>query len=499
MNSNLLLKGGRVIDLAQGLDCVADVAIVQGKISSIGENLSLADAEVLDLSGKIVCAGFFDFHVHAYGGIAFADPDSIGVNLGTTSMIDAGGAGAYSWDEFKALIVGQTKTEIYLWLLTGAAGMYAFSAEWKSARSLIDIPINRLLDIVEEHRDRIVGLKMAGFAALGLGPMKMAKGLANVLNLPLYMHIGDLFESPAQTYTAETLDLLESGDYVAHCYTPSPGNLIGEDGKVLPEALNARDRGVWFDLAFGGFNFSFDLAESLMDQGIVPSTISTDLQQINVTGPVYSLTNVMSAMMAIGMTFNDVLRRVTVNPAEQLGLTHKAGSLKMGMPADITVIDIENGDFVFHDTTGNSRRGKQQIVPVVTIKSGEVIYPNRELAESESNWSMEGAIAHDKIPENASLLDGAQLKFLGELTEILKVLDSWDGVTVHNAFYSAWRQSDIDLRRAAEAVFHTFMTSRFTPPVGFFLATEDRDFVVTRLQEVASRLHTSFRSTTTLA
>lgn len=488
MSNELILKGGRVIDIAQGLDRVADVAIAEGKISAIRENLSaLPDADVLDLRGKIVCPGFFDIHVHAYGGIAFADPDSIGVNLGTTSMIDAGGAGAYSWDEFKALIVGQTKTDIYLWLLMRAAGIYGFQDTWSDARSLIDIPINRLLDIVEENRDRIVGLKMAEFAALGLGPMKMAKGLANVLDLPLYVHIGDIFTSPIRTYTAETLDLLEPGDYVTHCYTPCPGNLIGEDGNVLPEALSARDRGVWFDLAFGGFNFSFDVAERLMDQGIVPSTISSDLQQINVTGPVYSLMHVMSALMAIGMGLNDVLRRVTVNPAEQLGLTDKAGSLRPGIPADVTVIDLQSGDFLFDDTTGKTRRGTQLIVPVVTIKAGEIVYPNRELAEAESNWSMEGSMAYDEIPANANLLDEEQRVFLGKLAEAFQQLAGWEGTSVHEIFHSTRHETGIDLRRGAEAVFHSFMTSRFTPPVGYFLAIQDRDFVLTRLTQVAAR------------
>jgi dihydroorotase len=488
MDQSLLLKAGRVIDIAQGLDGVADVAIVNGKISAVGENLEvLPGAEVLDLRGKIVCPGFFDIHVHAYGGIAFADPDSIGVHLGTTSMVDAGGAGAYSWAEFKSLIVGQTKTDIYLWLLIGAAGMFSFQGTWNSARALIDIPINQMLDIVQENRDIIVGLKTAGYAALGMGPMKMAKGMANILNLPLYTHIGDIFESPTETFTAPILDLLESGDFVTHCFTPCPGNLIGEDGRLLPEALRARDRGVWFDTGFGGFNFSFDIAEQVMDQGIVPSTISTDLQQINVTGPVYSLTHMMSAMMALGMSLPDVLRRVTINPAEQLGLSHKIGSLKPGMPADVTVIDIQSGDFVFSDASGGNRHGRQLILPVVTIKAGEVIQPNRELAEAETNWSMEGSIAYDEVPPNATLLDQEQRMFLGRLAEAYGAVDVWEGVSLHDAFHRTQRQTGVDLRRAAEAVFHSFMISRFTPPVGFFLALQDRDFVLARLEAVATR------------
>ena len=187
------------------------------------------------------------------------------------------------------------------------------------------------------------------------------------------------------------------------------------------------------------------------------------------------------------MSFEDVLRRVTVNPAEQLSLMHKIGNLRQGMPADVTVVDIQNGDFLFDDTDGGSRRGKQLIVPVVTIKAGEVIYPNRELAEEESNWSMEGSIAYDEVPKNSNLLDRGQRVFLGRLAESYRGLDVWEGVPLHESFHGTRQQTGIDLRRAAEAVFYSFMTSRFTPPVGFFLALQDRDFVLARLEEVAAR------------
>ena len=487
MSNEILLKGGRVLDPARNLDSTADVLIRDCRIAAIGEALRVSpDAEVLEVGGKIVCPGFIDFHVHAYGGIAFADPDSIGVNLGTTAMCDAGGAGAYSWDEFNALIIGQTKTDVYLWLLLGATGIYGFQDAWKTVRSLIDVPINQLLDIVEANRETIVGLKMAGFAALGLGPMKMAKGVAEVLELPLYMHIGDIFETPTTTYTAQTLDLLTAGDYVTHCFTPCPGNLLGQDGRLLPEALRARDRGVLFDVAFGSFNFGFDAAEQVMAQGIVPSTISSDLQQVNITGPVYSLTHVMSAMMLLGMSLHDVIERVTITPARQLGLTDKMGSLGVGSPADVTVIEVRDGDFAFSDATGATRQGKQLIVPVWTIKGGEAIRPNRELAEKESNWSMESVLAYDSAPENSDSLNVDQRRFLARAADAFRRLEKWEGVDLHRSFHRTQQEASLGLRDAAEAVLDSFMTSRFTPPIGFFLGTLERDFVLARLDEIAS-------------
>ena len=487
MTNEILLKGGRVLDPAQDIDRTADVLISDNRIHAIGEALSVSpEANVLDVSGKVVCPGFIDVHVHTYGGIAFADPDSIGVNLGTTTMCDAGGAGAYSWDEFEALIVGQTRTDIYLWLLMGAAGIFGFQDAWKTVRSLIDVPINTLLDIVEANRETIVGLKMAGFAALGLGPIKMAKGTAEVLELPLYMHIGDIFETPDRTYTAQTLDLLTRGDYVTHCFTPSPGNLLGTDGKLLPAALRARDRGVLFDVGFGSFNFGFDTAERVVAQGIVPSTISSDLQQVNITGPTFSLTHVMSAMMLLGMSLRDVVERVTINPARQLGLTHKMGSLTTGLPADVTVIEVREGRFDFSDAAGVTRKGQHLIVPVWTIKGGEVIRPDREKAEQESNWSMESALAYDSTPPKADSLDHEQRLFLARIADGFRHLERWEGVDLHWCFHRVRNKTSIGLREAAEAVLYSFMTSRFTPPIGFFLATLERDFVLARLDEVSS-------------
>jgi dihydroorotase len=489
MSGKLILKGGHVIDAAQGFDSVADVHIDGGKILAIGNDLdSPPGTEVLDLRGKFVTPGFIDIHVHAYGGIAFADPDSIGVNLGTTTMCDAGGAGAYSWDEFKSLIVGQTKTEIYLWLLLGAAGIYGFQDAWRTVRSLIDIPINRLLDIVEANRDVIVGLKTAGFAALGLGPVKIAKGVANVLGLPLYLHIGDILDSPIETQTAKMLDLLEVGDYVTHSFTPCPGNLIGKDGRILPEALAARDRGVWFDTAFGGFNFSFDVAERVLNEGIVPTTISSDLQQINITGPVFSLTHVMSAMMALGMSLHDVLRRVTINPARQLNLADRIGGLSPGMQGDISVFEVETGKFTFNDCAGGARQGDHLITPILTLKYGEVIPYNRELAETESNWSMESVMCYDAVPSGAGFLDQRQRAFLKDLAGKCRKTEAWDGVTLHETFHDVVGHNGIELGRAAAAVLDSFMARRFTPPVGFFLSYQDRDFVIARLEEVAGTL-----------
>jgi dihydroorotase len=491
MKKDLLLRGGRVIDSAQGLDGPLDVLVVDGKIGAVGPSLAPPpDAEVLDVAGKIVSPGFFDMHVHVYGGLAFADPDSVGVNLGSTSVADAGGAGAYSWDEFKALIVEQARTDVYLYLSLRAGGIFGSYRSFfdiGDVRSLIDIPVNQMLDIVDANRDVIRAVKLGGFESYGVAPMQVAKGMAKILGLPLYVHIGDLVGKPPETFTDQILDLLEAGDIVTHCFNSNPGNLLGKDGKVLPQALAAQERGVRYDIGFGSFNFSYDVAEQLLAEGILPTTISSDLQQSNVTGPVYSLTHVMSAMLPLGYSLHDALRMVTVSPAAQLGLADRIGSLRPGMPGDVTVIAVEQGDFVFDDTSGGSRRGQERIVPFVTIKDGEPIWPNRERAEAEENWSFEGAIAYDEVPAQAGRLDAEQRAFLGHLADTCRDLEDWNGVLLHETFGRTRRRAGIGLRRAAEAVLDSFMTARFTPPVGFFLGSQERDFVVARLAAVGTR------------
>jgi dihydroorotase len=311
--------------------------------------------------------------------------------------------------------------------------------------------------------------------------------MAKILGLPLYVHIGDLVGKPPETFTDQILDLLEAGDFVTHCFNANPGNLLGKDGRVLPQALAAQERGVRYDVGFGSFNFSYAIAEQLLAEGIVPTTISSDLQQSNVTGPVYSLMHVMSAMLPLGYSLADVLRMVTISPAEHLGLAHRIGSLRPGMPGDVTVFAVEHGDFLFDDTSGGSRRGTERLVPYVTIKDGEPIWPDREHAEAEVNWSFEGAIAYDEVPPNVQRLDAAQRAFLGHLADTCRELDDWNGVLLHETFGRTRRRSGLDLRRAAEAVLHSFMTARFTPPVGFFLGSQERDFVVARLDAVRSR------------
>ena len=193
-------------------------------------------------------------------------------------------------------------------------------------------------------------IKCNAIGDYGPGTLKLTKGLAQILNLPLYMHIGEFqLQNPDFLLAPEAFRIAEAGDMITHLYHGNLGKVIDDNGKVLPVVREAERRGVIFDLGFGGYNFSWDVAEKAFAQDLVPHTISSDLQQFNVVRPVKSLANVMSAMMRLGLTLPQVIERVTRNPAKAISLTDRAGSLKPGLPADITVFRVNSGEYDISD------------------------------------------------------------------------------------------------------------------------------------------------------
>ena len=181
--------------------------------------------------------------------------------------------------------------------------------------------------------------------------------------------------------------------------------MIDESGKVLPVVRDAERRGVIFDLGFGGYNFSWDVAEKSFAQDLIPHTISSDLQQFNVVRPVKSLANVMSAMIRLGMTLPQVIERVTRNPAKAMSLTDRAGSLKPGLPADITVFRVDTGDYEITDCYTKVRKAEKQIVPVLTFKNGKRFDADLAMGQEESNWFLQ--IAEDHVPVRGRYAHGA--------------------------------------------------------------------------------------------
>jgi len=491
-SSAVLLKGAHMIDPGRGIDGVQDVALENGKIRSL-DGLP-PDAEIIDLKGCYVTPGWIDIHVHIYGTLGFADPDSIGVCQGVTSYVEAGGPGIGTLDEFLALLEGQTKTTLYAGPYIRPLGILSLNFIESDVRTLTNIPITQWIDFHKAHPGLLRYVKVGAFSGYGYGPTKIGKGLAEILELPLYAHIGEHQLQPGHDSAYEIYRVSEAGDIVTHVYHGNACGILDNDGKVLPVVQDAKNRGVLFDVGFGGYNFSWRVAERAWAQNFFPDIISSDLQQFNVAGPAYSLANVMTCFMKLGMSLKDAVEKVTSAPAKALRMTDIGGTLTPGLPADITVFRVDSGAFTLTDTTNHTRPYDKKIVPVMAFKNGERIDADLERCQDEKNWLIQ--VADDHEPEGMKRLTAAQKVFLGALAGKLAAIQ-WDEFSVQtldyekslvlqDAFHQVQKEQSIPLRDALIAVFDLFLDHRFSMQVGLFLLRLDRAFALDRMRKVAS-------------
>lgn len=375
--TDLLLKGGRVIDPARGLDARMDVAVQDGAISEIAPSVKpSADARVIKADGKIVAPGLIDLHTHVYHGVnqTGVDPDLAGVYAGVATVVDAGSAGCYTFGGFPEHVAPKAKTRIVCMLHISRTGLN-YQPEI-SGRG--DIDIEETVRVIRANKPMIQGVKVRAVGpaipAMGVEIVELAKQAANEGGVRLMVHIGDraVGDSGAPTITRELLPLLESGDIITHLFSGNAGRILDGGGKVLPEVMEAQERGVFFDTAHGRQNFSFDVAKAALDQGVRPRSISTDLTIPGRQNTVHSLAEMLSRFMALGFSLADVIRMATSEPAKALDMDGEIGSLAVGRAADISVLEERAGDWLFRDTDGGTLRGDKALTPVLTVKAGEV-------------------------------------------------------------------------------------------------------------------------------
>jgi dihydroorotase len=375
---DLVLTGGTVIDPGQGLHGAFDVAVQDGQIAHLGAPIDVSQAErVIDVSGKIVTPGLIDLHTHVFDGVAHngVHPDQAGVRAGVTTVVDAGSSGSATFGAFPRHILPNCATEVIPFLHICQTGL-ATTPDIIAAAS---IDLDATLRVIDESQGLIRGIKARmvspALEILGMEMPRLAKRAAREAHLPLMVHIGDTEKRYRSDVIRELLPLLEPGDIVTHLFTANPGGVLDNDGKVVPEARELRDRGVWLDTAHGRLNFGFDVARKVLDQGLVPDCISTDLTIPGRRNTVHSLVEMMARFLGLGFTLDEVIGMCTANPARALGLQDRLGSLAVGRQADISVLDLRDGDWVVYDTLGASIRISQTVVPVLAVKRGRVFEP----------------------------------------------------------------------------------------------------------------------------
>ena len=498
MNSatdSFVLRGAHVIDSMHGINRTADVHVTDGTIAFVGTRDTAPDAKIVDVSGHYLSAGWVDIHVHAYGTLGFANPDTVGVYQGVTSFIDAGGPGIGVLDQFMELL-GDLETSLYAGAFIRPMGLLGLNFIEGDVRTLGEVPITKWVDFAKDHRDLLRYIKCNAIGDYGPGTLKLTKGLAEILDLPLYMHIGEFqMQNPEHLLAPEAFRIAESGDMITHLYHGNLGRVIDDRGKVLPIVRDAERRGVIFDLGFGGYNFSWDVAEKAFAQGLVPHTISSDLQQFNVVRPVKSLANVMSAMLRLGLPLKEVIDRVTCAPAKAVRLEDRAGSLKPGMPADITVFRVDTGEYEISDCYTKVRKADKQIIPLMAFKNGKRFDADLAMAQEESNWFLQ--IAEDHVPSAASGLSERQRGFLAALAGVLSTtswelasaerLDIEKALELQETFHQVRAKLRLPLKEALRAVYVSFLDQNFTMQIGLLLLRLEQPFVIGRLRDVSGQ------------
>jgi dihydroorotase len=357
----------------------ADVAVAGGRIAAVGADLDPGRAaRVVDAGGRLITPGLVDLHAHGYWGVTYDGllVDAVAGRSGVTTWVDAGSAGAATFPGFRRYVVEASRTRVVPFLNLCAVGII-----YRGVQEFVDLryaDVAFAVETVAEHRDLIAGIKIR----LGRGivgdnddhPAWLAREVGDLTGLPIMVHVGD----PPPTLR-RLLAALGPGDVVTHCFRGAPsgvGSILAR-GRLRPEVLAARQRGVRFDVGHGAGGFSVAVARAALDAGFPPDTISSDLHQASIRGAARDLPNVLSKFLALGMPLVEVVRRATLAPARAAGVDPErrgadgAGTLRVGTPADLAVFELEAGAFEFADTSGEGFSGRQRLRNVLTLRAGE--------------------------------------------------------------------------------------------------------------------------------
>jgi len=394
---DLVLRGGRVIDPAQGIDAVCDVAVANGRIAAVQPDLPAA-GKTIDVRGALVLPGMIDTHAHVFRHVTGRfglDADMVGVRSGVTTLVDQGGPSLMTLPAFRAYAVEPAQTGIYAflsaYLVGGLEGHY-----YPELYGPHGIDVDGTVKVALANPDLIRGIKahaeIGGFARWGLEAFRLAKEISRQVRLPLYIHFGQLWPLPEggegkidpDRILPEILDLLEPGDILAHPFTRHPGGFVGRDGRVHPIVREALARGLRIDVGHGS-HFSFAMARKVLDAGILPHTLGADMHGYNTRLPSdgedaaghmfagasnFSLTSAMTGLMACGVALEEIVPMVTSHAAQMLGLDGEIGTLRPGAAADVSVLADERGRWVLRDNEGTEAVAERMLRPLFCLRAG---------------------------------------------------------------------------------------------------------------------------------
>jgi len=368
---DLLIAGGRVIDPARKIGALLDVGVANSRIAAVGANLPRHGArQVFDASGNIVTPGLIDIHGHVFDQFlpVSIDPDLIGIPKGVTTIVDAGSSGANTFPGFRKYVIERAATRVYALLNISIIGLVVQNELYLDPKM---IDPDAAAKSIEQNRDTILGIKVriTGHdedVPHDIEVLKKARQAADQTSLPIMLH---------WTNEPRLLAILKAGDILVHPFNPprSGPNLLGPDGMVLPQIVELKDRGIFTDFAHGT-HLQWEIAEKAARQGWFPDTISTDIHRAHAApnGAVIDLPTTMTKFLHLGLTVNQAIEKVTANPTRILKFPEKIGTLEPGVVADVSVIQIQQGEFELLDSNRQQRTVHQRISPVATVRAGKL-------------------------------------------------------------------------------------------------------------------------------
>lgn len=385
---DLLLKGGHVLDAKNRVDAVLDVAVTGGKITAIAEAIPAEQARrVVDVAGLYVTPGLVDIHFHAfadtmapeYTGADGVRPDGFTFRSGVTTVVDAGSSGWRNFPEFKRAIIDTARTRVLAMLNIVGRGM---GGRETVEQDTTDMDSERTAAEAALYPGTIVGIKIAHYAGPEWIAVERAVEAGRLAHLPVMVDFAEF--RPERPFQDLVLKKLRPGDIYTHTYLGAVP-MLDDQGNVLPYLLEARKRGVIFDVGHGAGSFLFRQAVPAIRQGFLPDSISTDAHVHSMNAGMKDMLNVMSKFLSLGVPLEEVIQRSAWNPAREIA-REDLGHLSPGGPADIAVLRLVSGDFGFVDSSGKRMKGSRKLVAEMTLRDGKVV------------WDLNGLSSDDWVP-----------------------------------------------------------------------------------------------------
>ena len=378
MAYDLILKGGHVVDASQNIDAVMDVAFAGGKVAAVGASLEAsAGTSVRNVAGNYVTPGLIDLHTHVYwGGTSIGvDAEMLSRAGAVATHVDAGTAGPANIMGFRKHVIERSAVRIVPYLNIAFPGIYAFSKTVMVGECL-DLRLLSTRDCAKaarDHADLVCGLKVrigdGTSGEHGIGPLEMAIDVAEEVGLPVMCHIG---APPAGR--RDVMTRLRKGDVLTHCFRPFPNAPVRVDGKIHDDVLEARARGVIFDVGHGAGSFGFRTSKGMLAAGFEPDVISSDIHVLSIEGPCFDLLTTMSKFLCLGMSLANVIRATTTAPAAAIRRP-ELGTLKPGAVGEASVLDFKQGRFEYLDVIGEKIEGERRLAAAGLVLNGRWWHP----------------------------------------------------------------------------------------------------------------------------